>query len=203
MPLLDESSELVPQLCAWPRKRVAGLRCRTTGPRAALRTIRCEICQFRSLAIAPLHLFPSIGVKWPDRQGGFYFRNRQCRTGLRISSLRRITSGSDAPVKGHLKVPRDIRKARHTVIPNRRVTHSWLGSSCPRGFKQPRLSYGISRDRAFQSTPQQRPSVGNPYADFDEGLEGRRARWRLRHEHRDDSRRRTTAPCILEQHAFR
>lgn len=54
-----------------------------------------------------LNLFSSTGVKWSAGQGGFNVRNRQCRGGMRISSLRRITSGSDAPVKGHLKVPRD------------------------------------------------------------------------------------------------
>ena len=91
----------------------------------AYRTVRCEICQFRSLAMDPLHLFPSLGVKWTAGQGGFNVRNRQCRTGLLISSLRRITSGSDAPVKGHLKVPcdppegsmhRDLEPSRDSLL---------------------------------------------------------------------------------------
>ena len=42
----------------------------------------------------------------------------------------------------------------------------------------------------------------NPNASLDEGLEGTWARWRLRHEHRDDSRRQTAAPCTLDQRAF-
>lgn len=103
MPLLDQSLELVPQLCVWPRERVAGLRCRATDPGAAFRTVRCEIRQFRSLAIAPLHLFPCIGVKWLDRQGGFYVRNRQCRTGLQIGSLRRTANDREARGAGRQK----------------------------------------------------------------------------------------------------
>ena len=68
-------------------------------------------------------------------------------------------------------------------------------------LRQERRKVAGAASRGREHDLEREPSAGNPHAGFDERGEETWSRWRMRHRHDGESRRRTAIPSTLDKRA--